>query len=115
MPVNKKYPIEVLLESCKNYIKNTGRRFTIEYILIKNINDSIEDAVKLSDIAKQLKSNINLIPYQHIQEKNMHPPKEETIKKFNDIIKKNHVRFTIRHSKGSDIKASCGQLAGKFN
>ncbi len=114
MPINKKYPIEALLKACRTYIKNTGRNITIEYILIKNVNDSVGAAVKLSKIAKQLKACINLIPYQHIPEENLYPSANETIKKFTGIIKKSHVRFTIRYSKGADIKAACGQLAGNL-
>jgi 23S rRNA (adenine2503-C2)-methyltransferase len=114
MPVNKKYPLEALIKTCQDYIQNTGRQITIEYILIKNINDTIDDAIKLSHIAKQLKASINLIPYQHIQGKEMYAPTKESIKKFTDIILNNHVRFTIRNSKGSEIQAACGQLAGKL-
>ncbi|MCL5408707.1 MAG: 23S rRNA (adenine(2503)-C(2))-methyltransferase RlmN [Candidatus Omnitrophica bacterium] len=114
MPVNKQYPVELLIKSCKAYTKNTGRRITIEYILIKNTNDSVDDALKLSALSMQLKASINLILCQHVPGKDFYPPEEKTIKRFTDVIKKSHVRLTIRHSKGADIKAACGQLAGYY-
>ncbi len=113
MPVNNKYPLESLLDACAYYIKKTGRRITFEYVLIEGVNCFQTHAEKLAQIAKKFSADINLIPFSKIEGVNFSPPEKDSIHRFFCVLKKYKVRATIRDSRGSDIKAACGQLAGK--
>ncbi len=110
MPVNKAYPIEVLIDAIKDYIKVTNRRVTFEYILIDHINDSVENAVELANLVKDLNCYINLIPYNETSHINLKKSSKERIKSFYDTLKKNRVNVTIRKEFGSNVSAACGQL-----
>lgn len=114
VPINKKYPIEELIKACKYYIEKTKRKITFEYVIIEGINDSKEDAVKLSSLLKGLICNVNLIPINKIDEK-FKPPQEEQVDLFKIILKKSGIECEKRIEKGSDIEAACGQLKGKNN
>jgi len=114
MSVNKKYPLEELLEACEDYMKNGGRMLTFEYILIKGVNDSPKDIDELARIAKRLKAKINLIAYSPISGLDFQPPLEKDVKMFEDELLKRGASVTVRDSKGKDILAACGQLAGIF-
>jgi 23S rRNA (adenine2503-C2)-methyltransferase len=111
MPINRKFPIEKLLEACRHFPLPGGRRITFEYVLLKDINDSIEDAHRLAKLLRPIKSKINLIPF------NTHPgcpfqrPDEDTILRFQNILIDKNYTVMIRRSKGQDISAACGQLA----
>ena len=113
VPVNKRYPIEKLIEACQRYFKKTGRMITLEYVLVKNKNHSPADADRLAWIAKKLKSKVNLIIYSKVAGLNYEPPGQEKIISFMDRLKRNRVHVTLRRSKGQDIQAACGQLTGK--
>lgn len=113
MPVNKKYHLNRLTESLRSYFETTKRLLTLEYILINNINDSDQDAKDLAAIAKQLKAKINLIPYSRIPGFNYIPPKPTRIRTFEMMLLREGAKVTVRESRGKDIKAACGQLAGK--
>lgn len=113
MPVNKKYSLSELLDACSYYVKKTGRRITFEYILIDDINDSENDMQKLVEITKQVKADINIIPFSRIENSCFKAPSYKKVCRFADYLKRNNVKATIRKSKGSDIDAACGQLAGK--
>ena len=113
MIVNKKYPLEKLLKTCEDYMENGGRMLTFEYILIKGVNDSQKDADELARIAKGLKAKVNLIAYSPISGLNFQAPLERDVKIFEDKLLKKGVSVTVRDSKGKDILAACGQLAGK--
>ena len=110
MPVNKKYPIEALLSAVKYYQLKTAERVTLEYVLIKGLNDTVSDAQALARLAHQVKCNINLIEY------NPHPlcpfsaSGKETIKRFAQILDNEGFETTIRFKKGRKIMAACGQL-----
>lgn len=112
MPIENKYPIEELVEALKFFVKMTKRRITIEYILIDKINDEIEHAKKINYILKDLKYNINLIPYNPVNDCEFKRPSKERIKKFQDTVEQNDKKVTIRLERGVDIHAGCGQLAG---
>ena len=112
MPINRKYPIETLIDACRTYPIPPGRRITIEYILIKGVNDSEKDAIGLSKLLRPLKAKVNLIPFNTFDESNFSRPSEETVFRFQDILLKNNYTVVIRHSKGQDISAACGQLSG---
>lgn len=110
MPINKKYPISKLIETCKEYILKTNRQITFEYILIKGINDSPQDARRLIRILNGLKCKVNIIPYNEIEGIRFESPDIGTIKTFRGILKMGGIISTLRLQRGSDIKASCGQL-----
>ena len=111
MPVNKKYPLEKVLKACEDYIDNGGRMLTLEYIVIKAVNDSREDIDGLAKIARRLKAKVNLIPYSPIPGLNFQAPLTKDVKIFEDRLLKRGVSVTVRESKGKDIMAACGQLA----
>lgn len=110
MPVNKAYPIEVLMDSIKEYIKVTNRRVTFEYILIDHVNDSIENAKELANLIKDLNCYVNLIPYNETSHINLKKSSKTRIMQFYDTLKKNKVSVTIRREFGSNVSAACGQL-----
>jgi len=111
MPINRKYPIEKLLEACRQFPLRGGRRITFEYVLLKDVNDTPDDAYRLAKLLRPVKSKINLIPF------NSHPgcryqrPPEDTILRFQEILIDKNYTVMIRRSKGQDISAACGQLA----
>jgi len=113
MPINKVYPIEVLIESIKNYIKTTNRRVTFEYIMLEGINDSKEDAINLCNLLKGINCYVNIIPYNETNNIGFKRSKKDTILQFYDIIKRRNIQVTIRREFGSNISAACGQLRAK--
>ena len=113
MPINKVYPIEVLIESVKKYIEKTNRRVTFEYIMLEGINDSEEDAINLCNLLKGLNCYVNIIPYNETNNIGYKRSKKDTILKFYDIIKRRNINVTIRREFGSNISAACGQLRSK--
>jgi len=113
MPINKAYPLEVLIPCLKDYIKKTNRRLTFEYILLKDINDTVECAEELSKLVKGMNCYINLIPYNETNNLNFMRSNTVQIMRFYDILKKNRVNVTIRREFGSKISAACGQLRSK--
>lgn len=113
MPINRAYPIEVLMNTLKEYIKMTNRRVTFEYILLDGINDTKECALELSNLVRGMNCYINLIPYNETNNISYKRTKSENISKFYDILKKNKINVTIRREYGSNISAACGQLRSK--
>ena len=113
MPINKVYPLGQLIASIKKYLDKTNRRVTFEYIMLKGINDSIEDANQLCNLLQGINCYINLIPYNETNNLEFKRSKKDTILKFYDIIKKRNIAVTIRKEFGSKISAACGQLRSK--
>ena len=113
MPVNKAYPLDVLIPTLKDYIAKTNRRVTFEYILLDGINDTEECALELANLVKGMNCYINLIPYNETNNISYKRTKKENISKFYDILKKSRVNVTIRREYGSKISAACGQLRSK--
>ena len=114
MPVNRKYPIEELIKACRDYINKTTRRISFEYSLIAGVNDSMENAKELSHLLSGMLCHINLIPVNHVEERNYHKGKTADIKRFCDELIRLGMNATIRRELGSDISASCGQLRKKL-
>lgn len=110
MPINRKHPIEKLLDACRGYQLQPRRKITFEYILIKGINDSPEDANHLAKLLRPIKSKINLIPFNEHEGCSFKRPAESVINDFREILVSNNYTVIIRHSKGQDISAACGQL-----
>lgn len=110
MPIAKKYKLPDILKACDYYVNTTGRRLTFEYIMIKNFNDSQEDALALCKILKNKLANINLIPCNYVKEANIKPSSDLDIAKFKKVLSDNGINATVRRELGSDINAACGQL-----
>lgn len=110
MPVNRKYPIEDLMAACARYPLAPRRKITFEYILIKDINDSMADAARLSQLLKPLSAKVNLIPFNPHAGCAFQRPSEETIHHFLQLLHDKGHTAIIRYSKGTDIAAACGQL-----
>jgi 23S rRNA (adenine2503-C2)-methyltransferase len=112
MPINRRYPIGALLDACRRYPLKPHRRITFEYILLEGVNDAEKDARQLAKLLQPLRAKINLIPF------NTHPgcrwqrPADEVIARFQQILLDKHYTVIVRHSKGQDIAAACGQLRG---
>ncbi|MDE5855473.1 MAG: 23S rRNA (adenine(2503)-C(2))-methyltransferase RlmN, partial [Anaeroplasmataceae bacterium] len=113
MPINKAYPIEEIVKAIRYYINKTNRRVTIEYILIKGINDSIECADELATLLHGLNVYVNLIPYNEVLGKPYERSKKEDMVAFFDWLKKRRINVQLRKEQGSDIDAACGQLRSK--
>lgn len=114
MPVNRKYPLESLISACRDFPLPNRQMITFEYILIKDINDSNEDARKLASLLSGIRSKINLIPLNPFPGSDLSPPSLERILNFQKILINNHFTAIIRKSKGKDIMAACGQLNGAW-
>ena len=114
MNINKAYPIEMVMETVKSYIKKTNRRVTFEYILLSGVNDTDKCAQELASLLKGLNCYVNLIPYNETSHIEYKKSSQERIMKFYDILKKNNIGVTIRREFGSKVNAACGQLRSKY-
>jgi 23S rRNA (adenine2503-C2)-methyltransferase len=112
MPINKRYPMEMLLSACRDFPLPNRRMITFEYVLIKDINDRIEDAIHLTKHLSNIRAKINLIPLNSYPHLDMYPPSLNKILRFQKVLTDNHFTAIIRKSKGNDILAACGQLSG---
>jgi 23S rRNA (adenine2503-C2)-methyltransferase len=113
MPVNKRFPLNAVIGALSDHIKKTGRIITLEYILIPGLNDMPSDADDLAGIARLLRARINLIPYSKVSNIKFNVPDKRQIQIFLNRVKCRHEHITLRASKGGDIQAACGQLAGR--
>lgn len=113
MPVNQTYPIEELLQTCKDYIAKTNRRISFEYALAKDNNDNLEDAKQLVKLLKGMICHVNLIPINKIENGQFDKSSNENIMRFRDYLNEHGIVATIRRELGSDIEAACGQLRRK--
>ena len=114
MPVNKAYPIDVLLEACRRYYAATSRRIHFEYAMIDGVNDSEENARELLRRLKGLPAHVNMIPLNHVEESPLKPSSKAAVAKFQKILEDGGVTATVRRTLGGDIDASCGQLRRKY-
>ncbi len=110
MPVAKRYKIEELMEACAYYFQETGRRITLEYSLVRGVNDSERDAERLCRLVKPLHCHINLIPVNPVRERDFARPDADRIRAFQNILEKNRINGSIRRELGRDIDGACGQL-----
>jgi len=113
MPINKKYPLEKTIRACEDYLEAGGRKMTLEYVLIEDVNDSPQDAEGLAEISRRLRAKVNLIPYSFVCGLDFKVPSKKAIARFMEILEEKKVGVTLRRSKGQDIQAVCGQLAGR--
>ena len=115
MPVNKAYPIDVLLEACRRYYAATSRRIHFEYAMIDGVNDRLCDAKELLRRLKGLPAHINMIPLNHVEESPLKPSSKAAVAAFQKILEDGGITATVRRTLGGDIDASCGQLRRKYN
>lgn len=114
VPLNKKYPLKELMTVCKDYFKNDRRRsITMEYVMLKGVNDTPLHAEQLIKILNGIRSKINLIPFNPFPHTSYHRSDTETILRFRDILMRAGLNTTIRRTRGDDIDAACGQLVGQ--
>ena len=115
MPINKKYPIEELLDASREWAIKIGRRITIEYVLIRGVNDSSDDAHRLCKMLHGVPSKLNLIPFNEIKGLDFQRPEPEEVEKFRQIVASRYYVAPIRLSRGNDITAACGQLRTRYH
>jgi 23S rRNA (adenine2503-C2)-methyltransferase len=113
MPINETNSLENLANSLNYFTDKTGTRPTFEYIAFKDYNDSITDAQDLVNFCKKVKSKVNIIEYNPIDDGEFKQTTRERLKAFTDHLEKNGIICNVRHSRGKDIDAACGQLANK--
>lgn len=113
MPIENKYPIDELKKALLNYVEKTGRRITVEYILIHGFNDTPAAAKELAILLRDLKCNINLIPYNSVDDTKYKKSTNNDIMQFKYLMEHSGKKVTVRLERGADIDAACGQLRGK--
>jgi 23S rRNA (adenine2503-C2)-methyltransferase len=115
VPINQKYPISELMEACRNYIQNTNRRITFEWALIEGVNDTGEQAQKLSSLIDSMLAHVNLIQLNPVPHYSGKPAAKKNALNFQKILTDSGIACTIRLRRGIDIQAGCGQLASESN
>jgi 23S rRNA (adenine2503-C2)-methyltransferase len=110
MPVNKRYPIRELLAACRHFPLEPRRRITFEYVMLRGVNDSTEDALRLTRLLRGIKAKINLIPYNPSPGSEFARPSDATVRRFQQLLQDHDYTALIRESRGRDIAAACGQL-----
>lgn len=113
MQIENKYSMDELKKAMKYYVDKTGRRITIEYLLIKDLNDTTESAKELAYYLSDIKCNVNLIPYNPTEKNDYQKPSNNSIMKFKYLLEHSGKKVTVRLERGADIDAACGQLRGK--
>jgi 23S rRNA (adenine2503-C2)-methyltransferase len=116
VPINKLHPIDVLLETCWRYAaKHSNRFITFEYVMLRGVNDSAEHAEQLAALLKGKPAKINLIPFNPFEGNEFRRSSAETIRAFQDRLRRHDLVVTTRKTRGDDISAACGQLAGRVS
>lgn len=114
MPIANKYSLEQVLAVCKYYFQKTKRRVTFEYSLVAGVNDTIEEADRLSELLKDMQGHVNLIPVNPIDERDYKQSDGSAVKAFKNRLEKNGINATIRREMGRDINGACGQLRKSY-
>ena len=113
VPLNKKYPIKELLAACNRYVADSARaRITFEYVMLQGVNDELEHAHQLAKLMKTVPGKVNLIPFNTFEGIDYDRSSNSRINRFRDILHESGVIVTVRRTRGDDIEAACGQLAG---
>ena len=113
MPINRKYGVDNVLAACERYFQKTGRRVSYEYAMVRGVNDTPRHAALLGEKLKGTGSHVNLIPLNHVEERDLQPSTRETVDRFEAELKRHGINVTVRRRLGGDIDASCGQLRRK--
>jgi 23S rRNA (adenine2503-C2)-methyltransferase len=114
MPINRKYPIERLIEAVRNFPFKHRQRVTFEYVLLQGVTDSTQDAMNLVKLLKGLRAKVNLIPLNEAEELPYRRPSEAAVERFQQILIDHHISAFVRKNRGNDISAACGQLKKKW-
>lgn len=114
MPINRKYPIEQLLAAIRRFPLKHRQRITFEYVLLKDVTDSSEDALALARLLKGIPAKVNLIPFNEAEELPYQRPSDEAIERFQNTLVSHHISAFVRRNRGNDISAACGQLMKKW-
>jgi 23S rRNA (adenine2503-C2)-methyltransferase len=114
MPVNKRYPIAELMAACRDYPLGSHRRITFEYVMLKDFNDSLEDAARVAKLMRGMPAKVNLIPFNEHPAAEFKRPSDETVRAFQHYLLDRNITTTVRISRGRDILAACGQLRSIF-
>ncbi|BAU12936.1 23S rRNA m(2)A-2503 methyltransferase [Leptolyngbya sp. NIES-3755] len=114
IPSARQYPLEALLDECREYVKLTGRRVTFEYILLAGVNDCPEHAIELADHLRGFQSHVNLIPYNPISEVDYQRPDQRRINQFVKALSDRNIAVSVRRTRGLEADAACGQLRASF-
>jgi len=114
MPINRKYPIERLIEAVRNFPLKHRQRVTFEYVLLKGVTDDAQDALNLAKLLKGLRAKVNLIPLNEAEELPYRRPSDAAVERFQQILIDNRISAFVRKNRGNDISAACGQLKKKW-
>ncbi|WP_373542525.1 23S rRNA (adenine(2503)-C(2))-methyltransferase RlmN [Chamaesiphon sp.] len=110
VPTADNYPIDDLLDECRDYVRITGRRLSVEYVLLAGVNDDPDLADELASKLRGFQTHVNLIPYNPIADADFDRPTPRDIKMFVDVLEQKHIAVSVRYSKGLGATAACGQL-----
>ena len=110
IPSARHYPLDTLLEECREYLQLTGRRVSFEYILLAGVNDLPEHAAELAEHLRGFQTHVNLIPYNPIQEVDYQRPSQQRTQAFQSVLEQEHIAVSVRYSRGLEADAACGQL-----
>ena len=115
VPINRKYPLAMLLDACQRYISQLGEKrvLTIEYTLLKDVNDQPEHAVQMIELLRNVPCKINLIPFNPFPHSGYERPSKNAVRRFQELLQQAGFNVTVRTTRGDDIDAACGQLVGK--
>src|SRR5690606_32087073 len=114
MPVNKRWPIAELLQACRDYPLGPHRRITFEYVMLKGLTDSMEDAERLVKLTRGIPCKINLIPFNEHPGADFRRPDDDRVREFQKYLVDRNITATVRISRGRDVLAACGQLRSLF-
>ena len=114
VPINKKYPLQVLMAACQRYLERAPRDFvTFEYVMLEGVNDSVQQAQELIALVREVPCKLNLIPFNPFPQTHYRRSSPDAIRRFSDVLRQADIVTTTRKTRGDDIAAACGQLAGQ--
>jgi 23S rRNA (adenine2503-C2)-methyltransferase len=114
MPINKRWPIQELLDACRTHCQEANDKVTFEYVLLKGVTDSLQDAKDLHRLTRNIPCKINIIPFNEHPNSGYHRPDEETIRQFQEELIRLGSHVLRRKTMGRDIYAACGQLTSAY-
>ena len=114
MPINRRYPLRSLLDACRRFPLRARRRITFEYVLLGGLNDTVDHARRLAKLLRGLPCKLNLIPWNPDPHLSFRRPSEGDVRRFQQVLLDQCFTVSVRYSKGVDVGAACGQLAGHW-
>ena len=110
VPINRKYPVQDLVEAAQGYARKTGRRVSYEWVMLAGVNDTVRDAKELGALLKGKLAHVNLIPFNPVEDTPYHAPDRASIRRFKDQVASEGLNVTVRDTRGREADAACGQL-----